>query len=265
MEEEIRRLAEAARASSESGKIDESIISYQKITKLRPEDAESWLTLGELQAQAGSVEDGIESIRESIRLDPGNSYAWLILGYLHHASGNLDEAKRSGLHAVEIEFENADAWLFLSGVAGQLGEIEQAENCAWRAVSLDQNNPNSHTNHGHALLNLGNPGEAETAYWKALELAPTMPEPRLGLISILINTTRLDELSSHIRQLLNADLNSAEILSEIGERALERGNSSGAIALFSNLIASYPEYENGHVWLNKAYLAADSSTEARHS
>jgi Flp pilus assembly protein TadD len=69
----VRVLERVASLGSEMGKTDDAIAAAEAVTRLKPEDAEGWITLGSLYAQNHQVEKSEQAFRKVVELDPANA------------------------------------------------------------------------------------------------------------------------------------------------------------------------------------------------
>lgn len=145
-----------ARAQAAAGETDALVGTCAALSRLRPQEVDTWLFVGEVLASAGRREEALKAYEQAAALDPASDAACVQQVRLLIALERTDEALLVAAEAAEARPRSAEAQCALGA--------------AWEAVEEF--------------------AEARTAYERAVELAPESPEARFSLAVIL---ERLEE------------------------------------------------------------------------
>ena len=101
------------------GKHAEAVQSYERATRLSPEDEPAWLSMGQSQSELGLSERAIQTYKQALRYRPESAQAYQALGDIYQKQGKLDLAIFNYRECVRYDAESAQAWYGLA-VAYQL-------------------------------------------------------------------------------------------------------------------------------------------------
>jgi tetratricopeptide (TPR) repeat protein len=80
---------------------EEGLKPMQRYVALRPDTADAFDSLGELQLAAGRVDEAITTLRKGLVIDPTFGSSWFLLGQAHERKKQPAEAKSAYLKVVE--------------------------------------------------------------------------------------------------------------------------------------------------------------------
>jgi Flp pilus assembly protein TadD len=144
----VHVLERVAALGAEMGKIDDSIVAAEAVTRLKPEDAEGWITLGGLYAQKHELGKSEQAFRKVVELDPDNA---------------------------------AQTFYNIGAVLANKPDPSEADNrkiteAFRRAVELKPDYAAAHRELAYALLRTGDAENARKELERYLELAPKAPD-----------------------------------------------------------------------------------------
>jgi Flp pilus assembly protein TadD len=123
--DDVELLRLAGRAGVELGTSD-AVEHLQRVTELRPDEAESWSDLGDALATEGRGEDASRAFRKAVDLDPHDEISLTALGHSAYAAGRGDDAVELLERAAERGGEVSTAVISLVDVYRALGKHDDA-------------------------------------------------------------------------------------------------------------------------------------------
>ncbi len=224
--------AGAARAQSRAGNNQAAAQTYRRSLELAPTDVEIMKGYLETVSQLGDTASAIDQIRRALDTLPEDILLREMLGKAYMAAGDLSSAAESfrGLVAQdESQFKN---FLALPGAYLAAGDVEEAARC------LDPITP--------ILINRRATDQAVDAYYEILREFPDH-EPTLTRLADIYYAT-------------NNQLRYIEVLDQLIELELEKGNPAGAIAFIEKILQINPRSDK-HIRLHeKAFVDAFPDT-----
>jgi tetratricopeptide (TPR) repeat protein len=225
----IRYLPELAPALALSGKHEEALAVFRKVTDARPNDATAHYNMGNLLNGMGRTEDAAAAFRRAAALAPGFVEAHANLGATLHLLKQHDAAIAAYRRALEKLPDNADLHYNLGAVYRAIGRHEQAAACYRKALALAPARIDFQEKLAGALQDLGAYGEAVDAFEKVLAGDPGSVDANKGLAEALIGDGRPGEAVKRCDAFLaRRGYNSAVVsckaiaLGELGEEAAAR-------------------------------------------
>jgi tetratricopeptide (TPR) repeat protein/SAM-dependent methyltransferase len=125
----------------ETGRISESLASFQKAVQLAPQDAEAHSNLGNTLKELGRLDEALASYKQAIALKPDYAEAHYNLGIMLQELRRLDEALASYTQAIALKPDLAEAHVNLD--------------IALKSVKFNSSNPKLYPALTH-LLTAGN-------------------------------------------------------------------------------------------------------------
>ncbi len=158
-------------------KPDRAVPLLVRATKLRPDDATLWNSLGNARRLAGDAIEAARCFERSLELDPEAAATWYNLGHLRQLQGEPAEAVAPLRRAVELDPEVFDAALALGTAllrSGAGDEAVEAEAAEWfeTAHRLAPNRPEPLNNLAAIHAARGETAAALAAFRRAVERDP---------------------------------------------------------------------------------------------
>ena len=146
--EETRVLHQSAALAAEDGDTAGAIATYEAITGIDAQDADAWVSLGDLYAKSGKIDKSEAAFEKVVTLDPNRApQVFYNIGALA-----INKPKRS------------DA------------DVRKAISAFKRAIELKPDYVQAHKQLGFALLRTGDSTGAKTALAEYVRLAPNAPD-----------------------------------------------------------------------------------------
>jgi len=151
---------------------DAVFASWDKIVKIKSDNAEAWLKRGYALYKLGRLEEAIESYNEALHIDLNYTEAWYSKGFALEHLGRLEEAIESYDEALDFDPDYAKAWYSLGNVLQSLGKLEDAFESYDQAVKIESNYKDAWYSRSKVLSKLSRYTEALNSYECTLNLAP---------------------------------------------------------------------------------------------
>jgi len=276
----------------QAGRLDESIIEYQKALEVNPDHAETHANLGNALAQKGRINEALAQFQQALKIMPDNVVAlnslgntYLLLGRADDARveyeksvaiaptfaearnnlgvalkqlGQLDEAIVQYRKAVELNSGYFKARDNLAVALAQKGQVDEAIQQEQKALELNPAFADAYGNLGNAFLQKGETADAVAAYQKALELDPNNAEICYKLGNALLAQKRLSEAIALYQRSLVLDPSSAKAHNNLGIALSQGGQFDAGMAQFQEALRLQPDYEDAKKNLAKAQAARGS-------
>ena len=211
----------------------------------------------------------------AVRRDPRLPEAQAALAGLYRAAGFADEARRRLTLAIQAAPDRADWWHALGLIEGESdAHAADAERSLARAAALAPSRSAYRLDLAEQEEADSRTDAAEADYRRALAGAPHDADALSRLGGFLVDTaqtaSRRREAEELLRQALAQDPANQYARCKLGRLALDRGDSKGAAAALSTVVAESPDiaeawYSLGRAWerLGKTAQAARALGESR--
>jgi predicted O-linked N-acetylglucosamine transferase (SPINDLY family) len=197
------------------GNYEESVASYQKALRLRPDSAAAHNNLGNVFARQGKFTEAGDCFQQALRLDPAHVESHVNLGNVRRAQDKFDEALEQYQHALRLDPDHAVARNNMGAALQELGRLNEAEASLRQALYLKPDYADALRNLGIALWKQGKMDEALAPYQEAIRLQPNYAEAYVGLGNVYKDQGRLDEALAAFRTALHIKPNAADIHSNL--------------------------------------------------
>jgi tetratricopeptide (TPR) repeat protein len=114
-----------------------AVESFQKATRISPEDEASWLALGASQSALGQTERAIQTYRQALSYRPESAQAYLALADLYQGQGQADLAIPNYRENVRYDPDSAKGWYALAAAYHSIGQREHRDEALQRLRKLD--------------------------------------------------------------------------------------------------------------------------------
>ena len=120
---------------------DQAIAEAERAIALDPNDADNYVTLGNMLTAAGRLEEAIESVKKALRLNPHYPGAWPLfsLGLAYRLTGQYEEAMATQKKALTRNPNYLGAHFELAILYSELGREEEARAEAAEVLRISPN------------------------------------------------------------------------------------------------------------------------------
>ncbi|HXO28182.1 MAG TPA: tetratricopeptide repeat protein [Thermoanaerobaculia bacterium] len=224
------------------GKYDEAIAAVEQ-------DSDYPLALGTKGAallELGRVEDALQVLDRAVALDPNYAFGLAARGQVLHLLGRFAEALESLQRAVALDPGNA-IWMAGCGeVLRQLGRFDEALEILDRAIASRPQLAFAHGTRAGILWASGRLEEALTAADRAIELDPKYLFALFVESAVLRRLGRLEQALAALDQAVALDPDDASIHTRRGDTLRRLGRLEEALAALDRAVALDPGNASVH-------------------
>jgi tetratricopeptide (TPR) repeat protein len=236
-----------------SGRLDESILQYEKATELQP-DMPISSYVGRLLLEQKRPDDALPWLQRALAMQPDNAQVHRDLGNVLLQKGRVDLAIAHCRRAIELEPNDPQA-LNNYGLAllGQ-GDLTNALSQFSKAVSLRPDDAGIRFNLGDALFQSGQTAAAVAQFEKAVEIQPAFADAHYHLAVALSRVGRVGQSVSHLQQTISLRPDFADAHNSMGTLYLQAGRWAEAVAQYQTAVNLQPA--NAFALNNLAWVLA---------
>ncbi len=151
-------------------------VHLQKAIRLKPQDADAYLVLAQLDLDQGRLDDAVKVVEDLGRAVPGEPIGFRRLGQALLERGDLARAERLLTRAVERDPGDKDSWVALARLAEATSRYREALDAWGRALERDPDDAEVLLPAGRLALKAGDEATAR-AYFDQLLALSRDPEP----------------------------------------------------------------------------------------
>jgi tetratricopeptide (TPR) repeat protein len=158
------------------GQYAPAIKAYRHWIEINPQLAEAWNNLGVVYGHSGRYSQAIGAYRHAIQIKPQYELAWVNLGLAYGTSGQYTQAIEADFHAILINPQLAKAWINLGIAYNNSGQYPLAIEAERHAIQIKSQNELAWVNLGLAYSHLSQYPQAIEAYRNAIQIKPQLVE-----------------------------------------------------------------------------------------
>ena len=184
----------------EQGRFPEAETWFRRALALDPHSSVALAGLGNCFNRAGRIKDALAVLREARRHDPGSHVLTYNLAVVSERLGDSRSALALYQAALKIEPEHSMSWNNLGSLLERQGRHQEALRCFAEAREADPENAEAAYNLGVLLLNAGRPAQALPLLEDALRLRPDLALAAAFRAQALVRLGRTDEAVAGLRK-----------------------------------------------------------------
>jgi serine/threonine-protein kinase len=235
-----------------SGRVEDGLALYQRLTVERPENPWLHFRHGYALGGQGRFPEAEAAYRAGLRLKPDVPAAHNNLGNALKHQGRFTEAEAAVREALRLQPDDPMTHSNLGAVLNDQGRFQEAEAALRVALRLDPDYPSPHHNLGIALSDQGRYPEAEAAYRAALRLKPNLPETHTSLGAALYHQGRFKEAEAAFHEALRLKPDDPVAQSNLGAVLNDQEQFQEAEVALRAVLRLAPDYPPAHFNLGNA-------------
>ncbi|MFH1524277.1 MAG: tetratricopeptide repeat protein [Chloroflexota bacterium] len=149
-----------------------AIRAYRKATRLTPEDAGRWSSLGHTYLVQGRTDAARSAFRKAIKFNPQDATPWAGLGQAYRAMNRTKDAVHAYQKAVQFAPQDADNWNSLGNLYIETEQTQDAFEACNKAAKFAPQNVLAWNNLGLIYRMMDQFSDAIIAYQQSLALDP---------------------------------------------------------------------------------------------
>jgi tetratricopeptide (TPR) repeat protein len=217
------------RALHDLGRFEEAAGAYREASRLDPNDPWAHGNLGTVLEQLNRHEEAETEYQEVLRLKPDSAEAHTNFAAIRFRQGRFPEAEKSCREAIRLNPELAMPYANLSYALAVLGRLPEAEKACREAIRLDPELAGAYINLGLILGRQGRPSEAEAVSREVIRLDPDDSRGHNNLGTALFEQGRYEEAVGFFRAAVRLDSNNVVAQCNVGHALRELGRFAEAL------------------------------------
>jgi protein O-mannosyl-transferase len=244
------------------GQLDEAIICYRKVVRLKPDDERAHQKLGSALERLGQTDQALSQFQEAVRLKPDYADAQYSLGIALDRKGEIAEAIGHYSEAIRLKPDQAQVHYSLGAALAEDGQLDEAIRQDLEALRLKPDYSEARNNLGIALARKGQLTEAVSQFQEALRLRPDYAVARHNLERTVAASSRSTGKISQCRESLRLKPDQADSHFNLANALAEDRQLDEAIVEYHEALRLRPSYAEAHHQLGDALAAQDRLGEA---
>jgi len=190
-------------ASPNSKGANPDMIDVREYADRFPKKAVKEFEKGVSSDAVGKRDDAIRHYERAVEIAPEFYLAHNNLGSDYQAKSDFPNALKQFEHVVQLNQSDAAAYFNLSNVYMLTGRLTDAQQYLDEGLRRQPDSALGQFLLGSLDIRLKKLAQAELALLRAIELSPTMAQPRLQLVNLLLEQGRKDAAESQLRDFLD--------------------------------------------------------------
>lgn len=244
---QITALIDSALKHVQLGEIEQARQSFERATRLRPNEPDLELAVGNCLAMLGRLAEAERGFRRLVERHPQHALGWFNLANAVNEQERHEEASILYARVTQLAPQFAEAYNNFGGVLRKLGRFEEAESALRASLRLKPDFLPAYASLAIVLNDLRRPREAEALCRESLARDPNqqIAHSLLGK-SLALQNHWHDAIASH-EKAVALNPRSAEAYGYLGDTLARTGRLDEALAAFDRAIAvdtlaPYPHY-----------------------
>lgn len=230
-----------ARCALIAGKRDEAKAQLQAAITAVPNNAGSWVRLGDLERSQGNAEAAIQAYTTALKHEPKERLALFSRAQVLALSGKLKEAEADAQALQRLAPDYHGTHFMQAMLHFAAGRLEPALESVQRAIKARPDYLPSHLLHAHLLYYKGAYDSALRTLNAILRVAPAYPDARKLAALTHLRLDQPEQALAVLNPLLVAGRADAQVLALAGEARLRQDDPAAAQALYAQAAAQAPQ------------------------
>ncbi|MBU0717100.1 MAG: tetratricopeptide repeat protein, partial [Planctomycetes bacterium] len=223
-------------ACVEAGKTGDAIEVLRRLIDRQPECAGHQLRLGDLYRTAGRSGEALDAYRRAVELSPDYLEAVIKVGMAHMRSGKFQEAIEAFGRAIELNDRLLSAYIGLGVAQQEIGQTDEALVSFEAAARIEPNSTLLFSETARLQLQMS------VALQMRQYLAPHVLADSPGHPPAHEITAMIDRQVDNLRAAVREHPGHADLHYQLGLLLRHRGDLTGAIGAYRNVVAINPDY-----------------------
>lgn len=249
-----------------------AIARASELVRLRPENSDAWVALGDRLRQLARdtldftlYRSAERSYLRAAQIDPTNPLAFVGLAWATGAAHRFDESVKAAQQALKLDPQCAEAWGLVGDAAVEAGDYDEAEERYTKMLELRPGLA-SYSRVGHLAFLQGNSSAAMAWLRRAIEAGGEHPEHVAWCLAELAKILCHEGAAPLALQALEEPRrrlpDNLALLAAEGRALAAAGQEKRAIAALELAVSLCPQHETLAL-LHDLYLAAGRTDDAR--
>jgi tetratricopeptide (TPR) repeat protein len=248
-----------ARAYEGLQRFQEAFEELRKTTELDADQLDARVKLGNYYI-AGSksnpqlVAEAERLAREILQKDSNHIEGHILMGSVLYARNDRDKAFTEFNHAISLDTKRVESYLSLARFYIVTHDMAKAEQTFQRAISVNDSSGLAHTEYGKYLVQLKRLTEAEAEMRKAVEVDPSNRASRFVLASFYFVNKEFDKAEVAYKALADLDKEKPESRAVLADFYSSINRLDESIHIYQEILAKSPDFTQGRYRLGEIML-----------
>jgi tetratricopeptide (TPR) repeat protein len=234
------------------GDLESASREFEELHKVRPEDAQVAILLGDSDVRLGRGEEAVTMLSSMEASNAANPDFEYVLGTALLQAGRRREGAQK-LSKLAEQTQSADAYLLAGSTFLDLNDFEHARTDLEAALRLKPDLPHIYTLTGMARDQTGDQAAAEPAFREALRQDSNDFNANLYLGSILYKRRSMDEAKQYLDRALQLNPTSSMACYEVAMWNSTSGHYEEAVKGLEDVTRTDPNWLEPHIELANVY------------
>ena len=253
------------KALQDTGRMGEALAAARVAVKQRPDFAGAYSNLGLALKHHEQFKEAEEILRRGREIDPRDKNLMQNLAEVIRQQGRHEESLEWYDAVIKRDREYERAYAGKGDALFYLERYEEAIVSLKKALFLQPGMPQAnliHTLVGEAAQKAGRPEEAIEHYRHALRIDPELGRAHTGLLSLLLEQQRHEEVERHLQTVRGLATGGADVLQGIAERFRKQQQYEQSIEWYDRILADAPGYVQAYAGKGDALFRLKRYDEA---
>lgn len=260
---DARLLYERAQALHAAGKDEEALADTSAALQAKPNDPDTQLLHGVLQAAVGQEQEGLATLRRMVATDPNRPGVHRAMAMILARAGRNGPAVAQFEKELAIHPDDAETLADVGIFYLQTGQMEQAADRLRRAASLENAPARAHRYYAEVLFKEAKREEGLAEQRQALVLTPGDAELIVSHARALAGYGHPEEALKVLEDAVARGVRDPRVHVERARQAREALDYDGATAWLTKALEIDPSLAEAQMDLGKVYLFQGKLAEAR--
>ena len=200
--------------------------------------------------------------KEVLQKNPNHIEGHILMGNVLFAQNHPHEALAELNHAIQLDTKRVESYLSLARFYMSVNDGGKAEETFQRAISVNGTSALAHSEYGKFLAQSNRPDAAEAEFRKAVDAEPANRDARFVLASFYLVNKQFDKAEIAYKALAELDKYKPEGRAVLADFYSSIGRTDEAIAVYKEIVASSPDFIQGHYRLTEIMLMRGDTSGA---
>ena len=255
---------EAGDEAFQAKRYEQALSWYERSSRIAPEQATTWFSLGQVYEQLGQSESALDAYRKAWKYDPELSATFLATSLKRLGIyKEMEDVLRKALEAAPGSEGRLGWWRALGDALRLQEQWDRAVGVYQEAIKEFPDTPDLHIYLGWILYERGDGARAaQTEFERAIDLDKEAAEGYFAMGQLLFREKQYQRADNYFLQALERAPNNRWYYLAHGDNARLAGDLTGAQEIYEQASTRFPDFDNAYYQLAMIYRSLNKPDEA---